>query len=636
MHVVGTAGHVDHGKSTLVRALTGIDPDRFEEEKRRGLTIDLGFAWRTLPSGREIGIVDVPGHERFIRNMLAGAGGVDVALFVVAADEGWMPQSAEHLQVLDFLDVRGGVVALTKTDLVDEELLDLVRDDVWQQLRGTCLHDAAIVPVSASTEAGLEDLVEALDSLLATTPTATDRRRPRLFVDRSFTIAGAGTVVTGTLVGGSFRVGETVQVLPDGATARIRSLHTHRRSVDEAVPGSRVAINLVGLERVDVIRGDAVVRPDEWLLTDTFAARLRAASSLDHALTERGAYELYVGSAEVACRVKFLEETEAATTAVGRSRGVALGLPPGADLLVQVFCARELPVVHGDRFVIRDVGRRETVAGGGVIDIAPGTIRRGDVPALTRLREREVADRDELARRIVRDRGIVGRTELARFANISRIDLDGRIADLEGVVIVGDFVADAAYVDELRRRAIDLVSAHHREHPLDAGLPREALYRALGDGGILIAAWERDGVLVADRNMLRLPSHGDAMASEDREEAERILDALRHAGSSPPPLSDVGAPIALARAMERAGQLVRVAADIAYPADVWAQIERQVADIVGRSPATVSQLREAIGTTRKYAVPLLEKLDATGVTRRKGDVRELGPRGRELLAERDA
>ncbi len=632
MHVVGTAGHVDHGKSTLVQALTGIDPDRFAEEKRRGLTIDLGFAWTTLPSGREIGIVDVPGHERFIRNMLAGAGGIDVALFVVAADEGFMPQSAEHLQVLDFLRVSGGVVALTKADLVGPETLELVRDDVWALLRGTCLHDAAIVAVSATTGAGLDDLILALDDLLGATREAPDRGRARMFVDRSFTIAGAGTVVTGTLTSGPLRVADTVTVLPDGATARIRSLQTHRRPVDVAVPGSRVAANLVGLERALVQRGDAVVLPgDGWHTTPSFAARLETAASNPSAFTERGAYELYVGSAELACRVKFLEDRSDAIVAVTAGGVLVAGIRPGSGLLVQIFCDRPMPVAPGDRFVIRDVGRGTTVAGGCVLDTAVrGTIRRGDEDAITRLRSREGIEPIEIARRIVAERGLARRDELVAEAGVVGAELDA--ASWDDVDVIGEVFIERERLLALRTTAVELVAAHHRDHPLDAGMPRDDLVRELGvKYSSLVAAWTRDGTLAVSGSAVRLASHGPAIGAQDRDAADRVLERLRAGGTSPTPLVEIGAVTDLVKAMERAGELVGVGGGIAYPSDVWDDIVGRVVRLIDDGgPATVSQLREALGTTRKYAVPLLEKLDATGVTRRNGDVRELGPRGREL------
>jgi selenocysteine-specific elongation factor len=630
MHVVGTAGHVDHGKSTLVTALTGIDPDRFEEEKRRGLTIDLGFAWCTLPSGREIGIVDVPGHERFIRNMLAGVGSIDAAIFVVAADEGWMPQSAEHLQILDFLEISGGVVALTKSDTVNAEELELVREDIRERLRGTSLRDARVVAVSAPAGAGLDELREALDELLAVVPQAPDLGRPRLFVDRSFSIVGAGTVVTGTLAGGALRVGDEIEIVPSGSRARIRSLQTHRTSVEKAVPGSRVAANLVGLERSDITRGDALVRPGQWHVTRTFAARLVASDDVRHPLTARGAYELYLGTADFRCRVKLLEDADDNIVAVNTPSGLAPALRPGSSALVQLYYGRGLPVGIGDRFVIRDVGRRETVAGGVVLDSDPGTIRRGDKLELERMREREGLAGADLAKRILTERGALRSKELQSLAGV----VAGAIEGLDATLPSG-YVIDSGYRSELEGRIVDAVRAHHESQPLSPSMSTEDLARATrADRNVvddLVTSLQNAGKLSKDGAGVRLPDRGSVLAPDQRALADRALAVLRAADTSPPSLKEVGLSMDIAKAIERAGELVIVNPDIAYPSDVWTTIEHRVVDLIAAGgPASVSQVRDAIGTTRKYAVPLLERLDATGITHRQGDVRVLGPRGREL------
>ena len=622
MHVVGTAGHVDHGKSALVQALTGIDPDRFAEEKRRGLTIDLGFAWCTLPSGREIGIVDVPGHERFIRNMLAGAGAIDVVVLVVAVDEGWMPQSAEHLQILDLLATRGGVVALTKSDLAEADALDLAAEDVSQRLRGTCLRDAPIVRVSAKTGAGLDDLRRELDSLLARTPQGHSDGPPRMFIDRSFTIAGAGTVVTGTLTNGRLRVGDDVEIAPDSRRARIRSLQTHKRHVDEAIPTSRVAINLVGLDRTDIARGDAVVLPGQRRSTTTFAARLDAVAGIAHPVTARGAYELYLGTADPRCRIKLIGEVSDsdAIVAVSTPSGPAPALKPGGSAFVQLFSARALPVDVGDRFVLRDVGRREVVAGGVVVDQHPGTIRRGDPAEIARLRAREGLVGAELAERIVAERKVIASAEL-------------RV--LSGTVLSGAaFEVDAGYAGHVAERARSLVERYHDEHPLEIGMPRDELRVALQlqpDAFAYLLPTFRG--LAVDGNHVRSAERRSHLDAGQRAAADGALGALRAAGATPPTVTAAGLPIQLAKTLEREGELVFISRDIAYPSDVWQDIERRVAQqIDAAGPVTVAQVRDLLGASRKYAVPLLEKLDATGVTRRKGDVRELGPRGRELVA----
>jgi len=318
LQVVATAGHVDHGKSSLILRLTGIDPDRLAEEKRRGLTIDLGFAWCALPSGREIGFVDVPGHERFVRNMLAGVGPVRLVLFVVAADEGWKPQSEEHLAIVDVLGAHAGVVALTKCDLVDEMALDLAVEETRERLAGTALQDAPVIPCSSATSEGLDELTDALDAMVAGAPPPEDHDRPRLFVDRVFTIKGAGTVVTGTLTGGTIEVGEEVELFPTGRRARVRGLQTHKRAIDVARPVSRVAANLTGIERTALERGDVIGLPGQWRATGVLDARVRPVRRLAHPLTSRGAYKLYAGSAERDARVRFFGDP--ATGAFARIR----------------------------------------------------------------------------------------------------------------------------------------------------------------------------------------------------------------------------------------------------------------------------------------------------------------------------
>src|SRR5438105_8420767 len=304
MHVVGTAGHVDHGKSTLVQALTGMDPDRLAEEKERGLTIDLGFAWTTLPSGRSLAFVDVPGHVRFIQNMLAGVGAVDACLFVVAATEGWKPQSEEHLRILELLGIDHGLVALTKVGLVDDELRQLVALEVGDRVAGTFLEKAELVEVDARDGLGVDELRLALDRLLESTPTAVDRGRPRLWVDRVFAAKGSGTIVTGTLTGGSIDVGDELVLVPDERHVRVRALQTHQQARQRAEPGSRVAANLTGVHHDEVRRGDALVRPEQWEPTKVFDASLHVLDTLDHTVSRRGAFHVYLGSGEQPAKVR--------------------------------------------------------------------------------------------------------------------------------------------------------------------------------------------------------------------------------------------------------------------------------------------------------------------------------------------
>ncbi|HZR40077.1 MAG TPA: selenocysteine-specific translation elongation factor, partial [Ktedonobacteraceae bacterium] len=361
MSCIGTAGHVDHGKSTLVTALTGIDPDRLAEEKERGMTIDLGFAWLNLPSGREVSIVDVPGHESFIKNMLAGVGGIDAALLVVAADEGVMPQTREHLAILDLLRVPRGVVALTKSDLVDEEWLELVREEVSELLQPTTLAGATIIPVSAYTKQGLPALLSELDRILDESEDRQNIARPRLPIDRVFTLTGFGTIVTGTLLDGTFRVGQEVEVLPQGLKTRVRGLQTHKQQIDAAQPGSRVAINLANVARTDLERGNVVALPGQLRPTQLIDARIHLLSDAPRPLSHNMLVDFYTGSQELPARVRLLDVEE---------------LRPGASAWAQLRLSHAAVVARRDRFILRIPSPSATIGGGEIVDVQPRYHRR--------------------------------------------------------------------------------------------------------------------------------------------------------------------------------------------------------------------------------------------------------------------
>ena len=349
MSCIGTAGHVDHGKSTLVTALTGIDPDRLAEEKARGMTIDLGFAWITLPSGREASIVDVPGHESFIKNMLAGVGGIDVALLVIAADEGVMPQTDEHLAILDLLRVRSGVVALTKRDLVEDDWLELVREEVAERLQPTTLAHAPIIPCSAITREGFPELLLALDAALDASPTThRDIGRPRLPVDRVFTISGFGAVVTGALQDGVLRVGQEVELLPAGRRARIRGLQTHKQQIEVGQPGSRIAVNLAGVSKNAILRGDTLTLPGRLRPTTALDVRLDVIASAPRPIAHNALLDLYVGASETPARVILLDADE---------------VQPGESGWAQLRLAHPLTVARGDRFILRIPSPSLTIGG---------------------------------------------------------------------------------------------------------------------------------------------------------------------------------------------------------------------------------------------------------------------------------
>jgi selenocysteine-specific elongation factor len=604
LRVVATAGHVDHGKSSLIAGLTGIDPDRWAEEKRRGLTIDLGYAWCELPSGREVGFVDVPGHERFIANMLAGVGPVRLVLFVVAANEGWRRQSEEHLSILDVLGVAGGVVALTKIDLVDGAERDLVADEIRERLDGTGLEGAPIVQVSAATREGLDDLRDALDAVLAVAP-APEETRARLFVDRAFTIAGAGTVATGTLTGSCLAVADEIEVHPSGARTRIRSLQTHKRSEERACPVSRVAANLAGLSRDDVRRGDVLGPPGAWRATSVFEGTLRPVRALEHAITGRGAFKLYAGAAEVDARLRIFGD--------GR-----LGV--GREAFVRITLLRPLVLDVFDRYVLRESGRMETVGGGTVLDVAPPR-RAGPAPD-ARLARRAAAARDDLPAILADERGVVLRSEAAV--------LTGSAAGQPGA---GEWLLRDGLLGSVAETLRERLREHHEAHPLAEGLPIGAARRAVAtalapvtaEPSLVEALLDRlvdDGLVERTAAAVRLPSRGSAPDERDPE-VDRLLEALDGGHPTQPPsiaeLVASGIDRDVLDAAGRAGLVVRVSPELVFLRSVVERAEAIVAD--ARGGITVSAFREALGTTRKYAMPLLAWFDQRGLTRREGDLR---------------
>lgn len=606
LRVVATAGHVDHGKSSLIVRLTGMDPDRWEEEKRRGLTIDLGYAWCELPSGREVGFVDVPGHERFVANMLAGVGPVRLVLFVVAANEGWRRQSEEHLAILDVLGIEGGVVALTKRDLVDDDTLAQVEKEIHEQIAGTVLGTAEVVRVSATTGQGLDDLRAALDRMLAAAPIPAEART-RLFVDRVFTIAGAGTVVTGTLGGGALAVGDEVELYPHARTARIRSLQTHKRNEIRVVPVARVAANLVGTGRDDLARGDVVGAPAAWRPTTTFEGILKPVRNLAHPITGRGAFKVYAGASEADATVRIFDDAS---------------LEAAGEAYVRITTARPLVLDVFDRFVLRESGRQETVGGGSVLDPAPP--RRAGRSPESRLARRAGATRDVLPAILADERGVVQASEA--------LLLTGSIA---GVPQAGGWLLREGSLDDVGQALVAQVKTFHEAHPLEEGVPVSSARRVLADRlrpaagrpdpRALDAILDRlvaDGLLVRTSTSIALPSQAPAEQGGNPLVLE-VVEAISAEPAQPPTIKELVARGIGRDAIDaaiRAGLVVRVAPGLVFLPEL---IDRAREILVGASGSgiTVSAFREALGTSRKFAVPLLEWFDQRGITRRDGDVR---------------
>ncbi|MDQ7843611.1 MAG: selenocysteine-specific translation elongation factor [Armatimonadota bacterium] len=627
-YVIGTAGHIDHGKSALVKALSGIDPDRLEEEKRRGMTIDLGFAHFDLPGGRRVGIVDVPGHERLIRNMLAGATGIDLVLLVVAADEGVMPQTREHLDILRFLPVRTGIVVLNKVDLApDRGWLDLVRADIRRLVDGTFLEGAPIVEVSARTGQGMPDLVAAIDAALETVPRRPVDAPARLPVDRAFTVAGFGTVVTGTLWSGRIAPGDSLELLPAGRVLRVRGVQSHGARVEAAEAGSRVAVNLAGIEKDDVARGDVLATPGVFTPTERLDVELRLLPGVP-ALAHMARVRVYLGSAEVIGRAALVD----------RAR-----LDPGDGGLVQLRLERPIVADAGDPFVVRRYSPMLTIGGGRVLDAHPPLRRRGMPEAAAPGVPADLPARAEAA---VRRAGAAGLTveDLMRTVAATRAQIDetvrtlvtaGRLLDVRGRLF------HPGTVDELGTAIRDAVAAYHAAEPWRAGIAKDELKRRVfggGDDRAYALALDRltgGGTLDDLGGLVRLRGFRPTVDPEESALRERIAAALRNGRFAPPSREEL-ARSADPKMFERAwrallddGTIVDAGQGVYFHRDTVEEIKQAVADEVRtHGSVTVAALRTRLGTSRRYALTVLEYFDSIKLTRRVGDVRVLLDRSR--------
>lgn len=652
MSCIGTAGHVDHGKSTLVKVLTGIDPDRLEEEKERGMTIDLGFAWLTLPSGREVSIVDVPGHESFIKNMLAGVGGIDAALLVIAADEGVMPQTREHLAILDLLRVQRGVVALTKADLVDEEWLELVREEVAEHLKPTTLAGAPILPVSAYTGQGLPALLAELDRVLGEAQDRQNIGRPRLPIDRVFSMSGFGTIVTGTLLDGLFKVGQEVEVLPQGMKARIRGLQTHRQQLEVAQPGSRTAINLTNIARSDLERGNVIALPEQLHTTLLFDAHISLLADAERPLLHNTFIDLYTGSQEIPARVRLLDTEE---------------LQPGQSAWVQLRLSYPAVVARRDRFILRIPSPSITIGGGEVIDVHPRYHRRFQCPVLETLERLSHGLPEELVLAAL-DRRSTSRTtakgaamgtkgmhglqgyELADIVKQCHLAEDVTLQTLETLLSegrvcrLGTFWFAQHIWDMLVGEALFLVQEQHRQHPLRSGLSKEEWRTRLNLSSKMaaevFAALQTESLLetVTDTGtntrlsssggLIRLSGFMPKFTAAQQVQVEQLLQAFSANPYMPPGRTEAEAIVGseVLTALIEQGRIVKLGEGILFLRETYKEaLAKVVAYLKEHDKITVAEARDLLGATRKYILPLLEHMDALRITRRLGDERILGP-----------
>jgi selenocysteine-specific elongation factor len=631
MRVIGTAGHVDHGKSTLIESLTGMNPDRLKEEQERQMTIDLGFAWMELPNGEQVGIVDVPGHRDFIGNMLAGVGGIDAALFVVAADEGVMPQTREHLAILDLLQINGGLVALTKIDLIDDQdWLALVEDDVRSILIGTVLEEAQIVLVSSISGQGLPVLLESLGVVLAESPPRRDLGRPRLPVDRVFSIAGFGTVTTGTLGDGHFRVGEEVEILPSGIRGRIRGLQTHKQKEDIALPGSRTAINISGVALEEIKRGDVVAHVGDYQPTRRMDVRFRLLGDVSHPLKHNTEVKLFVGANEVLARVRTLGSDV---------------LQIGDEGWLQLEMREPVIVRRGDHYILRRPSPGETLGGGTVVDPSPvGRHKRFTSGLIDRLESlaqgtpadiylqslstvlvaplREVTLRsnleDEVAQRAI--------DELVKHGELIPLEFGkGELSANSDIL-----VASSGYWEQISTTTQKIVEEYHSSFPLRGGMPKEELKSRLDIPPRLFSAMVQkkmeENQLEEKGPLILSPGHKIKFSPQQEEATDALLKRFKDSPYSPPSVKeakmDVGDEVF--QAMIDVALLIPVSTEIIFRREDYDRMVVELRHLFQeRGTLSAAQVRDYFNTSRRYVLALLEHLDEIGVTVREGDVRRL-------------
>ncbi|MCF8033892.1 MAG: selenocysteine-specific translation elongation factor [Desulfarculaceae bacterium] len=630
--VLGTAGHIDHGKTTLVKALTGIETDRLKEEKARGITIELGFAYLDLPGGQRLGIVDVPGHEKFVKNMVAGAAGIDLVALVIAADEGVMPQTREHLDICKLLGVSQGLVVLTKIDMVDEEWLELVMEDVAEYVEGTFLEGAPIIGVSGVTGQGVDQLKSELTTLVERLEERPAVGPFRLPVDRVFTMKGFGTVITGTAVGGQIQVGQEVTIYPKKVTAKVRGLQVHNDEVTSARRGQRTAINLQGVEKSGVERGDVLATPGSLSPSLWLDLEINALADMTRPIKHRAPIRLHTGSAELLGRVMLLDRDE---------------LKPGETALAQVRLESPVAVMAGDRYVLRSYSPVHTIAGGIVLHPHPGRRKRNRPEVMADLKALKGGEpREQVAvhARLAGEKGITSE-ELSRLVSLSPKELDNLVGDmLSKQELVrfdkeGGRMIAAAVQAELLAQAQELLAAYHQANPLKAGMSREELRGRLLNSGEaklfahLMRKLEGDQAVVAEKDLLRLPSHQVKLAGADKALREKIERAYVEGGLAPPNLKDVVAGDDPAQAKEvlavlvSEGGLVKVKQELYYAAGALEELKKRLTEFLeAHERINAAQFKEITGLSRKYIIPLLEYFDTTHLTMRVGDERVL--RGR--------
>jgi selenocysteine-specific elongation factor len=629
--VLGTAGHIDHGKTTLVKALTGINTDRLKEEQLRGITIELGFAWLDLPGGLRIGIVDVPGHEKFVKNMVAGATGIDIVAMVIAADEGVMPQTREHMEICQLLGVKYGFVVLTKTDLVDEEWLELVTDDIRKFMKGTFLENSPILPVSAATGKGIPEFIKTLDEMSPKIQGRSSSGLFRLPVDRVFTMKGFGTVITGTLISGRVAVGETIMIYPSGVTSKVRGIQVHNETVNEAVAGMRTAINFQGLEKSSVERGEVVSTPGSLIPGYMLDVSLHLLKSNKKPVKNRTRVRFHTGTSEILGNLVLLDRDE---------------LPPGEDTVAQIRLDSPTAVVKDDRFVLRSFSPVRTIAGGQILNPVPRKHKRFRPEVTDALGNLPNLSPDELIAYYVAEAGYKGASfaDLKVMTNISEKNLDGSLQNLlskKDIVLIDKetrIYLHQSGIEALKNEMVEFIDLYHKTNPLKAGMPKEELKSKLPAFlnpklfVLIINQMTKDKKIAVEEDMVRLEGHKISLGEDQSGIKMKIIKAFKESGLTPPYLKDLTQELKIEPAKAKdvfmllvdEGVLLKIKEDLYYHADNITDIRNRMVEFLRENgEMTTPQFKDMTGASRKFLIPLLEYFDSKNVTIRIGDIRKL-------------
>jgi selenocysteine-specific elongation factor len=629
--ILGTAGHIDHGKTSLIKAITGTDTDRLKEEKERGITIELGFASLNLPSGQHLGIVDVPGHEKFVKNMVAGATGIDMVVMVIAADEGIMPQTREHMEICSLLDIKHGMVALTKNDLVDEEWRELVTEDVKDFVEGTFLEEAPIIPVSSSTGDGIPELIKALGELASKIPAHQPTGLFRLPVDRVFTMKGFGTVITGSLVSGSIGVGDTIMVYPSGVTSKVRGIQVHNQSVDRAESGMRTAINFQGLDRAVVNRGDVLALPDSLKSSYMIDIQLNFLQSNKKPNKNRTRVRFHSGTSEIMGNLILLDREE---------------LKPGESIVGQIRLDTAVTLVKDDRFVIRSYSPIRTIGGGHILNPIPVKHKRFKEDIISGLQGLAGSDSGDVIGFHVKQSGYAGAlfSDLKLMTNLPDKQLQNATSSLlANRMLVQIDKENRIYIhreniDSLVTEAISQLKNYHEKNPLKPGMPKEELKSKLplSMGGklftLLLNQMKKSNVIVLEEDMVRLFDFKVSMKIDQEEVSQKILTVYRENGLTPPYFKDLRKVLDIDTSVAKdvlmllveQGKIIKVKEELYFSSQAIEDLKKQLVDFFQtKDELTTPEFKGIAGVSRKYLIPLIEYFDSKNVTIRVGDIRKL-------------